>query len=60
MKIKSKGPSNRHKKLSFIGIFATSQIHTTSVFSANEGFAILILDENRAEKIFTKEIKQIK
>ena len=58
IKIKFKGTVNRESKIKLLEVLCSKHIHVVKVFNANDGFAVLTLDEAHAEKIFTSEVKQ--
>ncbi len=45
------------KKKKLLEILCTKEIHVTKIFNTNDGFALLLLNEENAEKIFTKGLK---
>ncbi len=60
VKIKCKGlgsSGNKDKKIKLLEIMCTKEIHVTKIFNTNDGFALLLISEDNAEKIFTKELK---
>lgn len=57
VKIKCKSPEERGKKIKLLEILCSSQIQVTKIFNASDGFAVLLLNEEQADRIFTKEIK---
>ncbi len=59
VKIKSRGPIDRDRKLKLIEILSINEIHVTRIFTANDGFAVLPLSEKYGDKIFTKDIKSL-
>ena len=57
VKIKSRSPNDRNRKLKLLEILCTNEVHVSRVFTANDGFTILAISEEHADKIFTREIK---
>ena len=58
IKLKTRGPPNKEKKLKLLSILCGKEIHVTKVFDANDGFAVLLLNDDHANKIFEKETKK--
>ena len=57
VKIKNKGPADKERKLILLGILCSNEVHITRVFTANDGFTVLALDEEHGDKIFTRHVK---
>ncbi len=57
VRIKNKSTNSKEKKIKLLEILCSNHIHTTKVFDATEGYVILPVSEEHAEKLFTKEIK---
>ena len=58
IKIKYRGTINRESKIKLLEILCSKEIHVVKIFNANDGFAIITLSEDHADKIFSKEVKQ--
>ena len=58
IKIKYKGPVSRESKRKLLDILCSKGIHIHKVFSANDGFALLTLNEEHADNVFSNEVKQ--
>ncbi len=57
IKLKCKGNVNRDSKIKWLDILSSKCIHVVKASTANDGFAILTLNEDHAEKLFTNETK---
>ena len=57
IKIKCKGIQDKNKKNKLIEIICSNEIHITRIFTGNDGFTTLSINEEHADKIFTKEVK---
>ncbi len=58
VKIKCKGKTGNEKK-KLLEILCSNQIHVTKVFTTPDGFALLLLNDEHADSIFTMKIKEI-
>ena len=57
IKIKCKGTPDRNKRNKLNEILCSNEIHIARIFTANDGFTTLTINEEHVDKIFTKEIK---
>ncbi len=57
VKIKCKNSDDKKIKTKLLEILCTKQIQVTKVFTAPDGFAILLYNEDHADKIFSRDIK---
>ena len=61
VKIKCRGPGaqgTKEKKIKLLEILCMKEIHVTKIFNTTDGFALLTLNEEHAENIFSKEVKE--
>ncbi len=58
IKIKCRGDVDRNSKIKLLEILCSKCIHVVKVFNTNDGFAVLTLNEEHAEKIFNAGTKQ--
>ncbi len=58
VKIKCKGDPDRGRKIKLLEVLCTNEIHVTKIFNTPDGFALLLLNEDNADKIFSKKIKE--
>ncbi len=58
VKIKCRGAPSKEKKLKLLEILFSKEIHITKVFPANDGFALLLLNEEHVDKVFYRDIKE--
>ncbi len=56
--IKCRGEPDREKKTRLLEILCGSEIHVTKVFSTPDGFALLLLNEDHADNIFSQNVKE--
>lgn len=57
IKIKSISSSDRDRKLKLIEILYSNEVHITRVFTAHDGFTVLTLNEDYADRIFSRHVK---
>ncbi len=57
IKIKCR-PNTKEKKLKLIEILCSREIEISIIITANEGFAVIIVNEQNADNIFIAEVKQ--
>ena len=57
IKIKCRNPSDRGKKLKLIEILCKKDIEISRIFTTNDGFAVLTLNEQHADNIFATDTK---
>ena len=57
IKIKCRNPNDREKKLKLIEILCKKDIEISRIFSTNDGFAVLTLNEQHADNIFATDTK---
>ena len=57
IKIKTREPPDRDKKLRLVELLCTAQIQITKVHEAPDGFALILYNEDQADKIFESKIK---
>ena len=58
MKIKCRDKTDREKKIKLVEILCGNDVHVNKVFDTNDGYALLLLDDDHADTIFTKKIKE--
>ncbi len=58
VKIKCKNSDEKRKKTKLLEILCTKQVQVTKVFTTPDGYGILLINEDHADKIFTREIKE--
>ncbi len=58
IKVKCRGNVDRNSKIKLLEILCSRSIHVVKVFTTNDGFGVLTLNEDHAEKIFETETKQ--
>ena len=58
VKIKCRGPVSKDKKVKHLEILCCKEIHVTKIFDVLDGFAVLTLNEEHVDSIFTKEVRQ--
>lgn len=58
VKIKSKGTATRERKIKLLEVLCSNGIHVTKIFTAFDGFAVLLLNEDHADTIFSTKIKE--
>lgn len=59
VKIKSRTPPTKDRKIELLEILFRNQIQITRVFNANDGFVVLSYNDEHSDKIFSKGIKEI-
>ncbi len=57
VKIKCKNSEDKRKKIKLLEILCSKQIQVTKVFNTHDGFATLLINEEHADKIFSRELK---
>ena len=57
VKIKSKDTPSKERKLKLLEILCSNEVQVTKVFTTTDEFAILLLNEDNADTIFTKKVK---
>jgi len=58
VKIKCRGQATRVRKTKLLEILCTKEIHITKIFDTNDGFAVLTLNEDHADTIFNREVRE--
>ncbi len=58
VKIKCRGTPSKEKKLKLLEILFSNEIHITKVFVTNDGFALLLLNEEHVDKVFYRDVKE--
>ena len=58
VKIKCRGTPTKEKKLKLLQILCSKEIHVTKVFDTNDGFALLLFNEEHVDKVFSNELKE--
>ena len=57
IKIKCSGSSDRGRKLKLLEILCRNDVHITRIFTAHDGFAVLAINEDHGDKIFSRVVK---
>ena len=58
VKIKSRTPPSKDRKIKLAEILCCHQVQITRIFHANDGFAVLTLNDDNTDKSFSIEIKE--
>lgn len=56
VKIKCRSKPTREKKLALLETLSKKRIHVTRIFDTSDGYAITLLNENEADRVFNKDI----